>query len=391
MKRNRKGGSSAPGRGFSGGNANNNQKNIVITITIVLGLVLLILISVLKHKLIKIPLIDKLLNITNIGVDSIKDALQVVNLNPKLQRKDNKMFELSWNPDGSDSYSVLFSRKILNKFDFIGIDKYTEAEMDAHGIYFVDLRLNKPSPKNKGTSMSNNSIVKITGHFYHKVKFSLDIEDKNELFCLEVKSSHGRISNVINHVYVVGAGENNIVNANNNNKYNDNTENKYHTLTTTPVSTTNTTLNHKSDSNISTDSNSHLSNIDDNIKIFIEGSNKTYKLYINEPTSKSSNHVFTGDDSIFLNPTIGGIINEYKLYLYYDKNHSSIIDIPKTEKERYSNNGFSTVVTFNIEGPCLCHIKGFRSVGENFTRFLSWLNEDKAFKIEGLSDYINTS
>jgi hypothetical protein len=105
----------------------NAKKNASIMISVVLSMVTLILVAVLKRNLEKVPFIKKLFNLGNLGMNSIKDFLEVSELNLRADvdfeysvdqsngNKKEKGTRLTWVNDGSDSYTIYLASTYISK------------------------------------------------------------------------------------------------------------------------------------------------------------------------------------------------------------------------------------------------------------------------------------
>lgn len=111
-----------------------NNQTMLIT-SIVLAIVSMILMGVMKHSLQQIPFVNRLLQLKNLGVDSMKDFLEVSELNLRIQdnsngshnsinseREDVTATTIEWDSDDSASYLIFLSSEYIPKLKLIHAD-----------------------------------------------------------------------------------------------------------------------------------------------------------------------------------------------------------------------------------------------------------------------------
>jgi hypothetical protein len=96
--------------------------------SIVLAIVSMILMGVMKHSLQQIPFVNRLLQLKNLGVDSMKDFLEVSELNLRIHddsssntslQNERHAITIEWDSDDSSSYLIFLSSEYIPKLKLI--------------------------------------------------------------------------------------------------------------------------------------------------------------------------------------------------------------------------------------------------------------------------------
>jgi len=97
--------------------------------SIVLGVVSMILMGLVRHHLLNVPLIKKIMQLKNLGLDSMKDFLEVseINLSVKDGTSRTSIGDaietiVTWNTDGSSDYLVFISPEYISKLALLRSD-----------------------------------------------------------------------------------------------------------------------------------------------------------------------------------------------------------------------------------------------------------------------------
>lgn len=95
---------------------------VVATATVVLGLVLLILIKVMRKNITEHSIINRILGLAGLGIDSVKDVLEVLELHLHVDKIFPTGVRITWNNDNSDKYILLLSSDPIRKMDFLNLN-----------------------------------------------------------------------------------------------------------------------------------------------------------------------------------------------------------------------------------------------------------------------------
>lgn len=119
------------------------QNQMMLITSIVLAIVSMILMGVMKHSLQKIPFIDRLFQLKNIGVDSMKDFLEVSELKlrvlepspnySKVDHTETVGATIEWDSDDSTTYLIFISAEYIPKIKLIhaeSIPDFDERELN---------------------------------------------------------------------------------------------------------------------------------------------------------------------------------------------------------------------------------------------------------------------
>lgn len=183
------------------------RKQTVLITSIVLGVVSMILMGLVRHHLLNVPFIKKIMQLKNLGVDSMKDFLEVSEINLRVrglsQENDVEDEEgtesdvepeietvVTWNTDGSKHYVVFISPEYISKLRLLRAEDIEPLHVDEIG----ELR------------ESTNWIRKIEIHLDHIAPRDQDEDGVNEeeimgsckipfrKFNCRIRSKYGRIS-----------------------------------------------------------------------------------------------------------------------------------------------------------------------------------------------------
>lgn len=72
---------------------NRNRKQTIVIASIVIGIISMILMGILKKTLVKIPLFNNILQLKNVGLDSMKDFLEVSELNLRVEEPKSARYQ----------------------------------------------------------------------------------------------------------------------------------------------------------------------------------------------------------------------------------------------------------------------------------------------------------
>lgn len=285
-----------------------NKKGIVIA-SITMGIIGVFLLNIFKRSLEQIPLIKKIVNYKRVGVDSLKDFLELGELRLRLENLEDGIIPLydgvkiMWDSDESEDYTILLSNTHISKIEMIDCENFQHfvlEEINDNEIWKRKIIIDKKEIEEKEQWDENLE------EWHSAIK--LEDEDLNTFYIVpldnfycRVKSSNGRISNEL----------------------------KY------PPSG-----KMKEDSQVI---NAWVTKTENIWYIHIR-ENNNYKIY------------------------------NYKVVLYMEDGKGIIRTVPP----------FSNYIKLKLGSlpPCLCYIRGMRSVGTTVEEYVAWINEEKALHIE---------
>lgn len=167
------------------------QTQTMLITSIVLAIVSMILMGVMKHSLQKIPFVDRLLQLKNIGVDSMKDFLEVSELKLRIVEQsvktakngDDKLHgaTIEWDSDESASYLIFISPEYIPKMKLLhsnSIPDYDEAEL---------------SILQNSSNWTRKLLINQPPHNAKQAKFIRQVIPFKKFNC-RVRSAYGRIS-----------------------------------------------------------------------------------------------------------------------------------------------------------------------------------------------------
>jgi len=111
------------------------QKSAAVT-SIVLGVVSVVMVGLMKHKLKAVPMISRFMDMKNLGIDSMKDFLEVSELdlrvmkNPVLHPQSRTKVAIEWNSDESGGYTVFISNSPITKAYLMNVEMIPEYKWD---------------------------------------------------------------------------------------------------------------------------------------------------------------------------------------------------------------------------------------------------------------------
>lgn len=164
------------------------QTQTMLITSIVLAIVSMILMGVMKHSLQKIPFVDRLLQLKNIGVDSMKDFLEVSELKLRIVESSAKSLgaTLEWDSDDSSSYLVFISPEYIPKMKLLhsnSIPDYDEAEL---------------SILQNSSNWTRKLLINQPPHNAKQAKFIRQVMPFKKFNC-RVRSAYGRISRHVSY------------------------------------------------------------------------------------------------------------------------------------------------------------------------------------------------
>jgi hypothetical protein len=286
-----------------------NKKGIVIA-SITMGIIGVFLLNLFKKSLEQIPIIKKIVNYKRVGVDSLKDFLELGELRLRLETFEDGIIPLYdgakilWDTDESQEYTILISSDHISKIEMIDCENIPELDSDEKEKLNLEdgwkrkIILNKES-KDDGQWDETKQEWHSKLHSENTIETSCVIPLDN--FYCRVKSSNGRISNELKYpIRGKVKLEEKIINA-----------------------------------WVTSSGNVHYLHLKEN---------KEYKIY------------------------------DYKVVLYIADGKGIVRTLPK----------FKGYLKFKlgILPPCLCYVRGTRTVGVIAEEFVSWINESQALQIE---------
>ena len=136
-----------------------------------------------KHSLQKIPFVDRLLQLKNIGVDSMKDFLEVSELKLRIVEHSAKSLGavLEWDSDDSATYLVFISSEYIPKMKLL------------HATSIPDFDQAELSMLQNSSNWTRKLLITQTAHNAKQAKFIRQVIPFKKFNC-RVRSAYGRIS-----------------------------------------------------------------------------------------------------------------------------------------------------------------------------------------------------
>lgn len=188
----------------------NSKKQTAVIASVVLGLISIMIMGALKKTLNRIPFFNKFMQLKNLGLDSMKDFLELSELNLRTESPDTiadvaheeepinpeEGHLVVWDSDGSSEYTLFIASEYLGKFRLLYADTIPFLREDE----IPDLR-ESTNWMRKITVTKEDANEKISRG--HQTNYERN-DDRNKLRCsypipfeqfnCRIRSSNGRVS-----------------------------------------------------------------------------------------------------------------------------------------------------------------------------------------------------
>lgn len=181
------------------------NKNVIVLTSVVLGVLSILVMKMLKLK--EVPFINKILEFKNLGVDSLKDFLEISDLNLRREEQMGNIeivysgTKLVWNDDESNFYTMIISSDYVTKLQFVNLKNIQEIKIEdinklvigSKWIYKISILSNHKSVEPKAYGNSFN-FLNIGNHQTESNKHIISCILPLEIFHCRIKSGNGRLS-----------------------------------------------------------------------------------------------------------------------------------------------------------------------------------------------------
>lgn len=270
-----------------------------------------------RHHLLNVPFIRKIMQLKNLGLDSMKDFLEVSEINLRIKREagsnlpstehdEDKEHEeegkietiVTWNTDGSRNYTVFISPEYVSKLKLLRSDEIEplleeeieELRESSNWIRKIEIQIAEPPQKADDETLFEEEVMASC-----KVPF--------EKFNCRVRTKNGRISKHLSY----------------------------------PTERKGRIKQAEVDCWLSEKSGEHY-------------------IHIREPNRENNGSIF-----------------EYRLMFYIEEGKGLERTIPPFRK--------FTKLKLGKLPPSLCYLTGMRSIGPPLEQFVGWINQNDAFDV----------
>lgn len=316
-------------------NQKQNKKTVVLS-SLVIGLAGMVLMGVMKNKLLNVPFFKRLLQFKNVGLDSMKDFLEIAELNYrvfdssllgdlyKLDPSLNDGVRVAWDLDESTGYTIFVSAEPISKellfndskIPLLRVDEVKDLQTKSNWIRRIQIGAIDQIKKTE----KNMPWVELDQEDLPEEEVDPKIKDGRPLgsktivntfnipfnsFYSRLRSRNGRVSKEISHPSLRKKEE--------------------------QIQEVRTT-------------------------IFSRGRHHYLKITQNQLEHRST-------------------IYDYQVVLYLSDGQGLRRLVPPFKE--------SIEIRLGVVQPCLCYITGIREIGEPFEQYVGWIGEEKALTLDG--------
>lgn len=361
------------------------RKQTVVIASIVIGIISLILMGLLKKSLVKIPFINNLLQLKNVGLDSMKDFLEVSELNlrveiikaasktPDLESLETNnisatidettnvdTLRLVWDSDGSQEYIIFISSEYIPKMKLMYADNIVELNLsEVEDLLASTNWIRKIIIRDPGY-ISKEDLNAINNPIEESDRDGVGDDEKDRNWKHSMRRSRSNVT-----LSIKPRSRNNRDKKKSKSRPKPKIEH-----TNLPAPTSYDLPFQKFNCRVRSD-NGRVSR---HVTYPIKQIPKIEQTEIQTWITKEKNNYYIHIEEPKEMP--GGKIYEYKAILYIKNGKGAIRTIPR----------FTRFTKFKLGPlpPCLCYLTGIRNIGSQFEQFVSWIGEEEAMSLGGL-------